>query len=135
MKKATKLIVGALLGLALLCGFVYADNITLNWSPPTLNSDATPIVDLASFNVYARSDTNFVQGADITTNLSDGVVGSPTMGDAYAVQLDIPEGTWLTVTAVDTSGNESGFAVPVQYADGAVFDIPEAPTQLYITKP
>ena len=135
MKKTTKTIFGALTFAALLCGYVYADAITLKWSPNTSNTDTSQITDLASFNVYARSDTNFVAGFDIVTNLSNGVISSPTGVEVYLVPLDVPSNTWLTVTSLDASGNESGFAIPALYADGATFDIPLPPTQLIITKP
>ena len=135
MRKITKAIIGSLVGVVLLCGYAYADAITLHWNPPTTNEDSTPITDLASFNVYARSDTNFVIGSDIMTNLSDGVVSTPVGDEAYSVPLDIPSNTWLTVTSRDTSGNESGFVQPILYSDGVVFDIPMPPTQLTITKP
>lgn len=134
MRKITKAIIGVLVGLTLTCGYVYADAVTLNWSAATQNTDGSAIVDLASFNVYARSDTNFVKGADIVANVTP-VNASPSVGEAYNAALDVPVNTWVTVTSVDSSNNESGFAAPVLYVDGAVLDIPLPPTQLILTKP
>ena len=121
----------------LLCTSIYAsaDFITVHWFSPSTNIDGTPITDLASFNVYTGADTNFVKGVGIFTNLSDGIVTSPVTQDEYQAPIDVPEGTWITVTAVDNFGNESGFAQAVQYSSGAALDIPEIPTSIYLTKP
>jgi hypothetical protein len=72
---------------------------TLNWDPPSTNADGTPLVDLAGFMLYQGSEPG-----RYTTAMDVGLVLERTF-DSMA-----PGNYFYSVTAYDTSRNESGFS-------------------------
>ena len=78
----------------------FADSAILVWNPPTTNADGTLLVDLAGYRVYhGTSSLNYTWDAD---------VGDVT---TYEIHGLTPEITYFfTVTAYDTSWNESEFS-------------------------
>ncbi|AMN48237.1 hypothetical protein ACG33_14250 [Steroidobacter denitrificans] len=74
---------------------------TVQWTPPTENSDGTPLTDLAGFRVkYGKSASTLDQTADIENP-----------GVATYVVEDLTSGTWyFAVLAYTSSGIESGLS-------------------------
>ncbi|MBV8803453.1 MAG: fibronectin type III domain-containing protein, partial [Sinobacteraceae bacterium] len=71
---------------------------TLDWTPPTENSDGSALTDLAGYTVYYGTSPN---------NLTQSVkLGNPGL-TAYTM-TNLPAGTWyFSVTAYSTTGAES----------------------------
>jgi hypothetical protein len=77
----------------------------LSWTPPTTNSDGTPLTDLAGYKVYCGT----VSGK--YTVKKD--VGNVVKWDSKPI---LPDGHWYcVVTAYDYSGNESKYSNEVNY--------------------
>jgi len=74
----------------------------LNWSPPSLNADNTPLTDLAGYNIYyGTSLGNYpnvisIPNPGITSYTIDNLPGSNTY--------------YFVVTAIDVVGNESEYS-------------------------
>jgi PKD repeat protein len=81
-----------------------ASVITLSWSPPTTNSDNTPLTDLASYKIhYGTLSGYYTQSIDV--------------GNLTSYQMSIDENIYyFAVTAVDTKGNESVYSQEVNTA-------------------
>lgn len=78
----------------------FAANVTLSWTPPTTNSDGTPLTDLAGYKVYSGvSSGNYTQNVDVG-NVTSYTATSLSVGTTY----------YFAVTAYDTSGNQSIFS-------------------------
>lgn len=73
-------------------------NVTINWNPPTQNTDGTPLTDLAGFKIhYGTASKKYTQ--TIT-------VGNP--GLVTYVVANLPAGTYyFAVTAYSSAGTES----------------------------
>ena len=74
---------------------------TLDWIPPTMNVDGTPLLDLAGYNVYLGPESGMY--LDFRHLDNPGLV-------TYV--LDLPSsGPWsIVITALDSAGNESDFS-------------------------
>lgn len=93
-----------------------AASLDLAWTGPTTNADGTPLTDLAGYRIYLASavpprcpDASF--GAAVASSAP-----APVTGEAVAYQIPgLAAGTTYValITAVDSSGNESGCAGPV----------------------
>ena len=91
--------------LLLLCALLlfaapaWAGHRTASWTAPTTNEDGSPLTDLAGYRLYRCSTTPCTR----TTGTLLGTVTAPT------TSFSIPHGSqgFLTVTALDRSGNES----------------------------
>ncbi len=72
--------------------------VTLDWIPPTVNVDGTPLLDLAGYNVYFGPETGVY--------LDFRHLGNPGL---VTYVLDLPSsGSWfIVITALDSAGNES----------------------------
>src|SRR5437773_10464185 len=80
-----------------------------SWTAPTTNTDGSPLTDLASYRVYYGSATGSCPGSIFFE------VASPTSSPAPNTTMSfrlvgLAPGTryYVSVTAVDLSGNESG---------------------------
>ena len=79
---------------------LFAASVVLSWTPPTTNSDATPLNDLAGYNVYyGTSSGNYSESIDVGDVLTYQVNNLST-GVTY----------YFTTTAYDTSGNQSVYS-------------------------
>jgi hypothetical protein len=75
---------------------------TLAWNAPTTNVDGSPLTDLAGYKIYyGVSPGVYSTSIDVGSNTSH-QVGNLTVGTTY----------YFTVTAYNTTGNESDFATP-----------------------
>jgi len=78
----------------------YAGEVTLSWAPPAINEDGTYLNDLAGYRVhYGTTSGSYTHTVDI--------------GDVITYQLkDLGDRLtyYFTVTAYDTSGNESEYS-------------------------
>ena len=85
--------------LLLLATPAWATHRIASWTAPTTNEDGTPLTDLAGYRVYRCAVTPCTRAAGTLI----ATVTAPTTSFA------LPHGWqgYLTVTAVDTSGNES----------------------------
>ncbi len=71
---------------------------SLSWTPPTMNTDSSLLVDLAGYKIYYGQTSG---------TPSDVIVVYHTGISDYLVE-NLSTGTWyFTVSAIDTSGNES----------------------------
>ena len=80
--------------LGLLSTSVMAAPVTLSWDAPTTNEDGSPLTDLGGYMVYSRN--------------ASGPLGNVDVGNVLTHTTDVGDNTFFTVTAYDTSGNESG---------------------------
>jgi len=106
--------------LLLLAAPAWAGHRVASWTAPTTNEDGSPLTDLAGYRLYRCAVTPCTRA----TGTLIGTVMAPVTSFA------IPHGSqgFLTVTAFDTSGNESA-------EDGTVpFDVlaPAAPSGLEV---
>ncbi len=72
----------------------------LSWTPPTTNSDGTPLTDLAGYMVYCGASSGKYDRKKDAGNIIK-----------YDTKPWLPDGHWYcAVTAYDTSGNESTYS-------------------------
>lgn len=82
---------------------------TLSWEPPTTNLDGTPLIDLAGFKVYhGKESGNYTEEVDVESS-SCQEMENKTECTFTIENLDAGK-HFFTVTAYDTSGNESQYA-------------------------
>ncbi len=79
---------------------LFAGNATLSWDPPTTNVGKTPLTDLAGFIIYYGTDSGVYSNSINVGNITTYQVGNLTEGFTY----------YFTITAYDTSGNESEYS-------------------------
>src|SRR5262245_33524834 len=74
---------------------------TLHWLPPTLNTNGTPLTNLAGYKVYwGTSPDNYTSS---TTVMNPGL-------SSYVVGSLLPNTYYFWVTALNSTGNESVFS-------------------------
>jgi predicted phage tail protein len=73
-------------------------NVTLNWTPPTQNTDGTPLTNLAGYDIhYGTASGKYTQTVTIDNpGIATYVVGNLSPGTYY-----------FSVTAVNSQGTES----------------------------
>ena len=80
---------------------VATGSATLSWTPPTQNTDGTPLTDLAGFKVrWGTSQGTYPNAATIN---NPGIT-------TYLVENLPPSTYYFVATAFDTAGNESTFS-------------------------
>ena len=80
-----------------------AGTIKLAWDAPTTNSDGSPLTDLAGYYVYYGTASGVYGSPVDAKNVTTYTLTGLTPGQTY----------YITVTAYDTSGNESDKPTPV----------------------
>jgi hypothetical protein len=91
--------------------------LDVSWTAPTTNVDGTPLTDLASYRLYYGTFSNPCPGGASFEVASP--TSSPAPNERVGVRLiGLSTGSLynVSVTAVDTSGNESACASPVESA-------------------
>jgi Fibronectin type III domain len=79
--------------------------VTINWMPPTENTNGTPLSDLTGYDIHYGTAPE-----DYTQTIS---VANP--GIATYVVDNLPSGTYyFTVTAVNSAGTESQLSPEVK---------------------
>ena len=74
--------------------------VSLDWQPPTVNVDGTPLTDLRGYRIYHSDPSGRVD-----------LLASVTDPSATHHALELASGDYpLVMTAVDADGNESGFS-------------------------
>ena len=82
-------------------------SITLEWDGPTVNVDGTPLINLASYRVYVKSNPAGQYPNTAALEISPSTPGSTEQ----ATLNNLANGThYVVVTARDTSGNESVYS-------------------------
>ncbi|MEM7401021.1 MAG: hypothetical protein AAF304_03620 [Pseudomonadota bacterium] len=76
----------------------------LSWTPPTTNEDGTALLDLDGYNVYQGASPNQLSIIDTIQNI--GVL-------TYRIENLLPGTYYFSVTAIDSTGNESVVPNPV----------------------
>ncbi|MGA7538172.1 MAG: fibronectin type III domain-containing protein [Steroidobacteraceae bacterium] len=80
-------------------------SVTLNWMPPTENTNGTPLTDLAGYDIHYGS-----MSEDYAQTIS---ISNP--GIATYVVDNLPSGVYyFTVTSVNTAGTESQLSSEVK---------------------
>ena len=72
--------------------------VTLNWTPPTQNTDGTPLTNLAGYDIHYGT-----QSGDYTQSIA---VDNPGLA-TYVVDNLTPGTYYFAVTAVNSAGTES----------------------------
>ena len=92
--------------------------VTLDWIPPTMNVNGTPLLDLAGYNVYFGPEPGMY--LDFRHLDNPGLV-------TYV--LDLPSsGSWfIVITALDSAGDESDFSNEVVVDVLCECDLPPPP--------
>jgi hypothetical protein len=107
----------AVAGILLMATSGYAGILDASWTAPTTNVDGTPLTDLASYRVYYGTTATPCPGATFASVAS--ATASPSAGQTVSYRLTgLTRGTtyFVSVTAVDTAGNESACLTPAQTA-------------------
>ena len=74
---------------------------TLSWTPPTLNTDGSPLTDLASYKIYYGNESgNYHTSIQINNN---GMT-------VYVVEYLTSNTYYFVMTAINSSGVESDFS-------------------------
>jgi hypothetical protein len=82
---------------------VATGSATLSWTPPTTNSDGSPLTDLAGYRVYwGPALGNYPNSVTV---LNPGLT-------SYVVTSLVPGTYFFVATAVNSSGGESIFSSP-----------------------
>jgi hypothetical protein len=75
--------------------------VTLSWTPPTENTDGTPLTDLSGYKIYYGTSA-----AALTKSIA-----VSTAGVSMYIVEDLTPATWyFAITAVTASGEESNFS-------------------------
>ncbi|MGA2518473.1 MAG: hypothetical protein ABSG44_18235 [Thermodesulfobacteriota bacterium] len=101
-------------------------NLKATWTPPTTNSDGTPLTDLASYKLYRTDGTRTL----IST------IQAPSSSYNFSVTVADQSAGTLTfvITAVDTNSNESVDSAPASYPYNLNTVPPSAPKNLTVQK-
>jgi hypothetical protein len=76
-------------------------SVTLSWTPPTLNTDGSPLTDLASYKIYYGNESG-----DYHTTIQ---INNNGMTE-YVVEHLMPNTYYFVMTAINSSGAESIFS-------------------------
>src|SRR5467141_4062199 len=96
-------------GILLVAGLGEAGVLDASWTAPTTNTDGSPLTDLASYRLYYGPATAPCPGPTFFPVTSP--TSSPAPGTTVSYRLSgLTTGAqyYVSVTAVDTAGNESG---------------------------
>ena len=88
---------------------VQAGSLPLQWNAPTTNADGSALADLANYRLYLGTSTPTCPSASF--HLVSSPTSTPAAGEIVASRIiGLSAGTtyYARVTAVDTTGNESG---------------------------
>jgi hypothetical protein len=91
--------------------------LNASWTAPTTNSDGSPLTDLASYRVYYGTSSSACPGSSFFQVASS--TPSPAPNQTVTASLTgLSTGTlyYVSVTAVDSSGNESACLTPAPSA-------------------
>ena len=91
----------------------FDNSAILTWQSPDINSDGSPISDLAGHTIYMSNTSGVYDLNDIVANVSSSMVsgGSP---ETYTVS-DLGPGTYyFQITAYNNAGFESAPSIEVQ---------------------
>ncbi len=98
----------------------YAGSATLTWTPPTTNTDGSPITDLSGYKIYFGK----TQGGTYANNVT--VTGASTVTTTIS---GLSPGDWYFVaTALNTYGAESAYSNEVKKS--VAVPVPNAPSNL-----
>lgn len=75
----------------------------LNWTPPTENTDGTPLTDLAGFRIYYGDSPD-----DLMQNMT--AIDNPAIVEHLVEQLTDGQTWYFTVTAFNAGGLESDYS-------------------------
>lgn len=97
----------------------FAAGVMLSWEPPTTNMDGSVVVDLAGYKIYyGPGPGNYTDVVTVPCiNCPIPVTGAT---ERSCVALSAGVTYYFAVTAVDTSGNESGYSNEVSRSIPAV---------------
>ena len=86
--------------LSLYATSLFANQTTLSWISPTINSNGTYLTDLAGYKIYYGTESgNYLNNVDVG-NITNYQINNLTAGLTH----------FFTVTAYDIAGNESGYS-------------------------
>ena len=74
---------------------------TLSWTPPTQNSDGSPLTDLAGYKIYYGNESG-----NYHTSIQ---IDNPGIA-IYVVEYLTPNTYYFVLTAINSSGVESNFS-------------------------
>jgi len=81
--------------------------LDLSWTPPTTNTDGSPVGDVAAYRVYyGTTPTPCPGGGYVTVPAKPGVAGRSVT--TRLTGLSVGEVYYVAVTAVSSSGAQSG---------------------------
>jgi hypothetical protein len=106
---------------------VDAATVTLSWDAPSTNANGTQLTDLAGYRIYLATTPPPCPGASFHTVASQ--TSAPSPGDVVNSRITSLETSvtyFARITAVDTSGNESGCSTAASGV--AQSDLSVAPT-------
>jgi hypothetical protein len=79
-----------------------AGSVTLNWQPPTQNTDGSPLTDLSGYNIYIGTTSSNYDYMEIRLD-------NPGL-TAYVVENLEPGTYYFAATAFNSTGIESAFS-------------------------
>jgi len=81
------------------------DSVTLSWIPPTENTDGTYLDDLAGYRIYSGASPD-----DLAPRVT---LDNPSLS-RYVVEPLAPDELYFAITALNSSGLESGLSEVVK---------------------
>jgi hypothetical protein len=89
---------------------LFAGSAQLSWTPPTTNTDSTPLTDLAGYKIYYGTAPKQYSQAVTVGNVTGYTVSGLTDGTTY----------YFAATAYNTAGVESGYSNEVSKTTAAL---------------
>lgn len=101
--------------------------VTLSWDAPTENSDATPLTDLAGYDIWISYTEPALDGSNTWTEKT-GLLSADTTAIISGLNQDVP--VWFKIFAVDSSLNRSEGVVHTETTSIFALELnaPSAPT-------
>lgn len=85
---------------------IYKNSVTISWSAPTINTDGSPLIDLAGYKVYYWTNNNSKKETRDVKNVSEFKLDKLNYGETY----------FFAVTAYSSTKLESDFSkiIPIR---------------------
>jgi hypothetical protein len=129
---ASRAVVGVVVvfgAMLLLVTPVVAGILDASWNAPTTNADGTPLTDLARYRIYVGTTSTPCPSSSVVFEMAS-ATPAPSAGQVVTARLtglDTDTSYYVSVTAIDGGGAESGCSTPAAAARARI-DFAVSPT-------